>query len=178
MSSPRPLKAVFFDRDGVLNVDHGYVHDPATMEWTPGAREAVAALTQAGILTLVVTNQAGVARGYYEEAAVARMHAAMQAELASRGGRLDALYYCPFHKDAVVEAYRHEDHPDRKPNPGMVLRGLKDWNLDPADCVLIGDNETDVEAARRAGMDGLLFRDADLLAFIRANLAERLPAEF
>lgn len=169
------LKAVFFDRDGVLNVDHGYVHDPATMEWTPGAREAVAALTKAGVRTIVVTNQAGVARGYYEEEAVARLHEAMQVQLAALGGRLDALYYCPYHKDAVVDAYRHDDHPDRKPNPGMILRGLSDWSLDPADCVLIGDNDTDVEAARRAGMEGLLFREGDLLTFIRTHLGGRLP---
>lgn len=175
MPSATPLKAVFFDRDGVLNIDHGYVHDPLKMEWVPGAREAVAILSRAGVRTIVVTNQAGVARGYYAEDAILRMHDAMQTEIGKLGGQLDALYYCPFHKDAVVDAYRHDDHPDRKPNPGMILRGLGDWSLDPADCILVGDNDTDVQAAQRAGVQGLLFPGGDLLAFLRDSLGERFP---
>ena len=99
-----PLKAVFLDRDGVLNVDHGYVHDPARLDWIEGAREAVAAMTRAGLTVLVVTNQSGIGRGYFDEAALERFHAAMQAQLADVGGRIDAFYYCPFHETAVVEA--------------------------------------------------------------------------
>jgi D-glycero-D-manno-heptose 1,7-bisphosphate phosphatase len=130
-SSPSlpPLKAVFLDRDGVLNIDHGYVYDPAKLDWIAGAREAVAAMTKAGLKVLVVTNQSGIGRGYFDEAAMDRFHAAMQAQLAEIGGRIDAFYHSPFHETAVVEAYRVADHPDRKPNPGMVLRGLTDWNL-------------------------------------------------
>ncbi|MBI1683302.1 D-glycero-alpha-D-manno-heptose-1,7-bisphosphate 7-phosphatase [Caulobacter hibisci] len=175
MLDPRPLKAVFFDRDGVLNVDHGYVHDAAGLEWVTGARELISALTTAGVRCIVVTNQSGVARGYYGEDAVHALHAHMQAQLATTGGTIAAFYHCPFHHDAVVEAYRCDDHPDRKPNPGMILRGLTEAGLDPADCVLVGDNDSDVEAARRAGMEGFLFPGGDLLDFMKAKLGPRFP---
>lgn len=176
MLDKSPLKAVFFDRDGVLNLDHGYVHDPANFEWTPGAREAISALTAAGVRCIVVTNQSGVARGYFPEAAVHALHAFMAEELSRTGGAIATFYHCPFHKDAVVEAYRCDDHPDRKPNPGMILRGLAEHGLDPADCVLVGDNDSDVEAARRAGVEGFLFTGGDLLDFLKTRLGPRFPA--
>ena len=171
-----PLKAVFLDRDGVLNVDHGYVHDPARLDWIEGAREAVAAMTRAGLTVLVVTNQSGIGRGYFDEAALARFHAAMQSGLAEAGGRIDAFYHCPFHETAVVEAYRVADHPDRKPNPGMILRGLADWGLSPEEAVIIGDRDIDVEAGRRAGVPGYLFEGGSLRDFVAAALGDRVPA--
>jgi D-glycero-D-manno-heptose 1,7-bisphosphate phosphatase len=176
MSERPPIEAVFLDRDGVLNVDHGYVHDPADLEWIPGAREAVSLLTRAGIKVLVVTNQSGVARGYFDEAAVHRLHAVMRDALRADGGEVTAFYHSPYHAEAVVEAYRHPDHPTRKPNPGMILAGLADHGLDPAHCVLIGDSPSDVEAARRAAMEGFLFPGGDLLAFLRQVLGARIPA--
>ncbi|MDB5455097.1 MAG: D,D-heptose 1,7-bisphosphate phosphatase [Caulobacter sp.] len=176
MTVSPPLRAVFLDRDGVLNVDHGYVSDPAALAWIPGAREAVAAFTRAGLTTLVVTNQSGVGRGYFDEAAMHRFHAEMNAQLEAVGGRIDAFYFAPHHRDAAIEAYRVADHPDRKPNPGMILRGLADWSVAPSEAVLIGDKDTDIEAARRAGVEGLLFPGGDLLAFVRDRLGDRLPA--
>ena len=173
ISSP-PLRAVFLDRDGVLNIDHGYVHDPEALEWIAGAREAVAAMTAAGLKVIVVTNQSGIGRGYFDEPAMDRFHAAMQAALARVGGRIDAFYFAPHHQDAVVEAYRVADHPDRKPNPGMILRGLAAFSLHPDEAVMIGDKDTDVEAARRAGVEGLLFPGGDLLDFVRRRLSGRL----
>ena len=175
MSSEAPLRAVFFDRDGVLNADHGYVHDPARLEWIPGAREAVAALTAAGIACIVVTNQSGVARGYFAEEAVHVLHAFMREEFGRSGGRIAAFYHCPFHKDAVDAAYRHDDHPDRKPNPGMILRGLAEQGLSAVECVLVGDNDSDVEAARRAGVEGFLFTGGNLQDFLKAKLGPRFP---
>ena len=103
-------------------------------------------------------------------------HRNLQRELATVGGEIAAFYHCPFHKDAAVEAYRHDDHPDRKPNPGMILRGLAEAGLSPQECVLVGDNDSDVEAARRAGMPGFLFKGGDLLAFLRERLGPRFPA--
>ena len=174
MTSPVPLRAVFLDRDGVLNVDHGYVHDPARLDWIPGARAAVAAFTRAGLTTIVVTNQSGVGRGYFDEAAMHRFHEAMNLQLAEVGGRIDAFYFAPHHQDAAIEAYRVADHPDRKPNPGMILRGLTAFALRPQEAVLIGDKASDVEAARRAGVEGLLFPGGDLLAFVTEALGQRL----
>lgn len=179
MTSPLPLpplKAVFLDRDGVLNIDHGYVHDPAKLDWIDGARDAVAAMTRAGLKVLVVTNQSGIGRGYFDEPALKRFHVAMQAQLAEVGGRIDAFYHCPFHEAAAVEAYRVADHPDRKPNPGMILRGLAEWSLRPDEAVIIGDRDIDVEAGRRAGMPGHLFEGGDLRAFVGAVLGDRVPA--
>jgi len=158
--------AVFLDRDGVLNVDHGYVGQVERLEWMPGARRAVARLNALGLLVIVATNQSGVARGYFDEAAVERLHRAMLDDLAEAGARIDAFYVCPFLPDAPVERYRHPDHPDRKPNPGMLLRALADFRIDPARALLVGDSERDLEAARRAGIAAVLFPGGDLDAFV------------
>lgn len=166
----RRRKAVIFDRDGVLNVDHGYVYEPEKLEWIAGARRAIRRCNELGVLALVATNQSGIGRGYYDEASMHALHEQMRADLAAEGAHLDAIYYCPFHPDAVDEALRHPDHPDRKPNPGMILRALADWNLDPANVVLIGDKDTDIEAAERAGIEGLRFTGGDLDAFLRRRL--------
>jgi D-glycero-D-manno-heptose 1,7-bisphosphate phosphatase len=159
--------AVFLDRDGVLNVDHGYVHQLDRLEWIPGAKAAVARLNALGLLVIVATNQSGIARGYYDEAAMEAFHEAMAADLAAAGARIDAFYACPYLAEAAVARYRHPDHPDRKPNPGMILRAIADWNIDPARALLIGDKESDMEAARRAGVAGALFRGGDLDTFVR-----------
>ena len=96
--------AAFLDRDGVLNYDHGYTHRPDDLVWTENAREAVLSLNNAGYLVFVVTNQAGVARGYYSERDVHAFHASMQSDLAKIGAYVDAFYYCPFHPDAIVRS--------------------------------------------------------------------------
>ena len=171
-STRRP--AIIFDRDGVLNVDHGYVGDMARFEWTRGALRAVRRVNDAGVLAIVATNQSGVARGYFDVAAVDRLHGAMQADLAAEGARIDAFYVCPFLADAAVAAFAHPDHPDRKPNPGMILRAVADWSIDPARALMIGDKDSDIQAALRAGIRGMLFSGGDLDAFVEAILAEPL----
>jgi D-glycero-D-manno-heptose 1,7-bisphosphate phosphatase len=157
---------VIFDRDGVLNVDHGYVGEIDRLEWIAGARRAIRRLNEAGLAVAVVTNQSGVARGYFDLAAVERLHEAMRADLAVEGAWLDAIYVCPFLPEAVVATYAHPDHPDRKPNPGMILRALADLDLDPQRTLMIGDKASDLEAARRAGVAGALFPGGDLDAFV------------
>ena len=166
---------MIFDRDGVLNVDHGYVYEPDKFEWMPGATRAVRRCNEAGVLVIVATNQSGIGRGYYDEAAMQALHEQMKADLAAEGAWIDGIYFSPFHPEATVEAFRHADHPDRKPNPGMIVRALKDWSLEPENVVLIGDKETDMEAARSAGVAGHLFTGGDLDAFVRGLLAT-LPA--
>lgn len=166
--SPIPLRraGVIFDRDGVLNVDHGYVFRPDQLTWQPGAREAVARLNRAGVAAVVATNQSGVARGYYGLDDLDFFHEHMQLLLAEVGGRIDRFYAAPHHDDAVDEAFRHPDHPDRKPNPGMLLRAMADFDLDPARTLMVGDRESDMEAARRAGIRGFLYEGGDLEAFV------------
>ena len=167
----RPLRpALFLDRDGVLNEDRGYVHRWEDFCWIPGAREAVAAFNARGWWVFLVTNQSGVGRGYYPEADVLALHARMEADLAAAGARIDAFYYCPFHPEALEDRYRHPDPPDRKPNPGMLLRAMADWPVDAARSVMVGDKAIDLEAGRRAGVRSLLFPGGDLEAFLAAEL--------
>jgi D-glycero-D-manno-heptose 1,7-bisphosphate phosphatase len=168
---PVPLfkPALFLDRDGVLNEDRGYVYRWEDFQWVAGARETVAAFNRAGWLVIVVTNQSGVGRGYYSEADVHALHARMQADLAKAGGRIDAFYHAPQHPEAPTEAYRHPDPPLRKPNPGMILQALADWPIDRAASLLIGDKASDLEAALRAGIRGVLFGGGNLKAFLEAE---------
>jgi D-glycero-D-manno-heptose 1,7-bisphosphate phosphatase len=160
------------DRDGVLNLDVGYAYRPDQLVLVEGAAAAVRRLNDAGWAVAVVTNQSGVARGLYDEAAIGVFHTAMDAALAASGAHVDAWYYCPFHPDATVPAYRHADHPDRKPNPGMVLRALADFAVSPDRAFLIGDQPSDIEAAWRAGVAGYLFRGGDLDAFVAKTLRD------
>jgi D-glycero-D-manno-heptose 1,7-bisphosphate phosphatase len=165
-------KAVIFDRDGVLNVDHGFLSEAEKLEWMPGARAAVARVNRSGALAIVATNQSGIGRGYYAEAAMHALHAVMREQLEAAGAHIDAIYFCPFHPEAADEALRHPDHPDRKPNPGMILRALADFGVAPEDALMIGDKASDMEAARRAGVEGHLYRGGDLDAFV-ANLLKK-----
>jgi D-glycero-D-manno-heptose 1,7-bisphosphate phosphatase len=161
-----PKPALFLDRDGVLNEDRGYVHRWEDFRWIPGAKDAVAAFNRAGWLVIVVTNQSGVGRGYYTEDDMHGLHAHMAQELAAAGAHVDAWYFCPQHPDSRLERYRHPDPPRRKPNPGMILEALQEWPIDPAASLLIGDKPSDLEAALRAGIRGVLFTGGDLMAFL------------
>ncbi len=163
--------ALFLDRDGVINVDHGYVGTHERFEWMQGAREAIRMATERGWHVFVVTNQAGVARGHYDEAAVRALHAWMEDEVRAAGGTIDDLRYCPFHPEAPLAEYRR-DSDWRKPAPGMLLDLIRAWRLDPARCVMIGDKPIDMTAAAAAGVAGHLFAGGDLAQFI-APLLDR-----
>lgn len=164
--------AVFLDRDGVLNADTGYPHRPDQIEWTEGAHEAVKLLNDRGYFVFVVTNQAGVAHGYYQEETVNSLHRWMDAELAKSGAHIDDWRYCPFHPDAEVSAYR-APHPWRKPCAGMLLDLMKHWRIDHANSFLIGDRETDMKAARYARIPGHLFTGGSLSGFVTHVLNEQ-----
>lgn len=164
------MKAVFFDRDGVLNVDAGYVYKKEDFVWTKGAREALAWLTDAGYAVFIVTNQSGVARGYYTEEEVRRLHDWLCAEAKAAGGAITAVYYCPYLEGAPVKAYDRRSS-WRKPEPGMILQAFADFDIDKAQSFLIGDSPRDLEAARRAGLDGYLFTGGSLKDFV-VHIAE------
>lgn len=156
-------RAIFFDRDGVLNQDIGYLYRPEDFRWVTGAPAAVAAVKALGYLAIVVTNQSGIGRGYYSEADMHRLHEFINQDLErSTGVRIDRFYFSPWHKDATLERYRHPSHPDRKPNPGMLLRAILDFGLDPSACLMIGDQHGDMMAAEAAGVKGTLFEGGDL----------------
>jgi D,D-heptose 1,7-bisphosphate phosphatase len=168
---PRLLcrRALFLDRDGVINVDHGWVGTRDRFEWTPGAREAIRAATEAGWHVFVATNQSGVARGHYDEAAVTALHGWMIDEVRRAGGTIDDIRYCPYHPDAAVSAYRRASG-WRKPAPGMLLDLMHAWALDPARCLLVGDQESDMAAAEAAGIRARRFEGGNLAAFLRQFL--------
>ncbi|MBM7484093.1 D,D-heptose 1,7-bisphosphate phosphatase [Bradyrhizobium sp. USDA 3686] len=157
--------AVFFDRDGVLNVDKAYVYRIEDFEWANGAREAIKLCNDLGYYAFVVTNQSGVARGYYGVDDVHRLHDWMNGELAVVGAHIDDYQYCPYHEEGTVEAFRRASD-RRKPAPGMILDCMKAWPVRKEGSLLVGDNSRDVEAARAAGLPGHLYREGDLAMFL------------
>jgi D,D-heptose 1,7-bisphosphate phosphatase len=167
--------AVFFDRDGVLNHDTGYTFEPSRLRWIDGARQAVKAVNDAGCFAFVVSNQSGVARGFYEESHVQALHRWMADDMAGLGAHIDAFEYCPDHPDATVQRYRRVSD-RRKPAPGMITDLLGRFRVDANASLLIGDKEGDLEAARAAGLKGHLFPGGDLEAFVRQHMPRR-PAD-
>ncbi|MEG3789790.1 HAD family hydrolase [Lysobacter sp. CCNWLW3] len=153
---PAPHKALFLDRDGVINTDHGYVHTPERTDWVPGIFDLAAQARSCGFLVVVVTNQAGIARGYYDEAQFYRYTQWVHEQFASRGAPLLATYFCPHHPDAGLGELKMACS-CRKPQPGMLLQAAQDWDIRPASSVLVGDQASDIEAARLAGL-GQAFR--------------------
>lgn len=160
--------AAFLDRDGVINIDRGFTHRPEDLAFTPTAVAAIRALNQAGYLAIVVTNQSGVARGLYRCEDVERFHDHLQRSLAGHGAHIDAFYYSPYHPAGSVAEFAIE-HEDRKPRPGMLLRAMRDWRIDPARSFMIGDKQSDLEVAAGAGIPGFLVpaNSCDLAALVR-----------
>lgn len=158
--------AVFFDRDGVLNHDDGYVGQIERFRWIAGATDAIRRLNDAGYLVFVVTNQAGVARGYYSEADVGHLHEHMQDELRPLGAHIDDFRYSPTHPEGIVELHRRETN-WRKPGPGMLIDLMSHWSIDTRSSFIVGDKDSDLAAGRAAGIDGHLFPGGNLDDFVR-----------
>jgi D-glycero-D-manno-heptose 1,7-bisphosphate phosphatase len=148
--------AIFFDRDGTLMKDCSYLADPAGVELLPGAADAVRSATAAGHLTVLVTNQSGVARGLHTEDAVRAVNARLQELLAVAGAHLDALYWCPHHPEAGADPELTRACDCRKPAPGMLRRAARDLDIDLAASAMIGDGLGDMGAAAAAGLPGFL----------------------
>jgi D-glycero-D-manno-heptose 1,7-bisphosphate phosphatase len=146
-----PRRALFLDRDGVINVDTGYVHTAAQTHWLPGIFELVANAIRAGYAPVVVTNQAGIARGYYSDAEFLDYTRWVHAQFAARGAPLLATFYCPHHPDAGLGALRVACG-CRKPAPGMLLAASEALGIDLGGSLMIGDSAKDIEAARAAGV--------------------------
>jgi D,D-heptose 1,7-bisphosphate phosphatase len=165
----RGRRALFLDRDGVINVDHGHVGSRERFDWVPGALDAIGHATASGWHVFVVTNQSGVARGFYDEAAVTALLAWIGDEARRYGGTIDDARYCPFHPDAATPAYRALSD-WRKPAAGMLRDLIRAWELDPGRCVMVGDQTGDMAAAAAAGVKGHLFPGGNLLLFLRPIL--------
>ena len=144
-------RALFLDRDGVVNEEVGYLHRPEDVRWVAGIVPLCRMAQALGYKLVVVTNQAGIARGLYSEEQFQALMTWMRAELAQQGVILDAVYHCPYHPEHGIGGYKRE-HADRKPSPGMLLRAAREHNLELAQSILVGDRCSDLAAARAAGL--------------------------
>jgi D-glycero-D-manno-heptose 1,7-bisphosphate phosphatase len=150
----RPV--VFLDRDGTLNEEVGYIHDVSNLNLIKGAAEAVKRLNEAGVAAVLTTNQSGVARGFYPEQHIHKLHERLVSLLAQGGAKLDAVYYCPHLPEGCVEPFNCACE-CRKPEPGMVTQALKEHTeYDPKRSYVVGDKSTDVELAQKCGAKGVL----------------------
>ncbi len=160
-------KAVFFDRDGTLNVDIAYLHRPEDFIWIEGAKEAIKYVNDNGYLAILVTNQSGVARGYYPEEDVKAVYDWMNKELEQIGAHLDALFYCPHHPDGKIPDYTKICN-CRKPDTGMVDKACETFKIDRSKSFFVGDSDKDMECAKGAGVYGIHYRQGSLLDCIRS----------
>lgn len=144
-------RALFLDRDGVINEEVGYLHRPAEVRFVPGIFALLRAAKALGYATVVVTNQSGIARGLYTSEDFETLMRWMRERFQEQMITLDAVYHCPYHPEHGVGKWRRE-HPDRKPSPGMLLRAAREHGLDLAQSVMVGDRCSDVAAANAAGV--------------------------
>lgn len=163
-------QVLFLDRDGVINVDVGYLSNPEQLEFIPGAIDAMKEAQKRGYDIIVVTNQSGVARGFYTEQEVVALHEEMSRRLEAQGVTILAYYYCPHHPEGKVEAYTKTCE-CRKPSPGMLRKAIEEWNVDVDGSFLVGDKPSDVQAAESIGMRAYPFEEENLMTFLEPIFA-------
>lgn len=149
-------KALFLDRDGVINVDTGYVHLSEHICFIEGIFDVCRAAKTKNYLIIIVTNQSGIGRGYYSEGDFHRLMEWMKSQFTLQGISIDAVYFCPHHPQEGKGEYRR-DCPDRKPNPGMLIKAQREYNIDLERSILIGDRDSDHQAGKKAGI-GRIFQ--------------------
>ncbi len=164
--------ALFLDRDGVLNVDRGFVSQVRDVQWIDGAIDCIKAFKARNWFVFIVTNQSGIAFGHYTEADMQAVHDHMLSTIREAGTDVDHIYHCPYHEQGTIARYT-KDSFDHKPQPGMVLRAMADFPLARESSFLIGDKPTDIQAAHAAQIGGFLFTGGNL-----ANFAEWALASF
>ena len=158
--------AIFFDRDGVLNVDVGYLYKIEDFQWIDGAIEAIKYFNDKDYYVFVITNQSGVARGYYKEEDINKLHNWMNQELAKYDAHIDEFFYCPHHVKGIIKDYSFNCE-CRKPKIGMIKKALDKYDVKLESSLLIGDKDSDIECAENAGIKKILFnRNNNLLKII------------
>jgi D-glycero-D-manno-heptose 1,7-bisphosphate phosphatase len=162
-------KTVFLDRDGTINVDKEYLYKISDFEFLPGTREALYKLQEAGYRLVIITNQSGVARGYYKEEDVCALHDWLSQTLAREGILLSGIYYCPHHPDGSAEAYRMKCN-CRKPALGLFYRAASELDIDLNSSIAIGDRMRDLQICRVSGCKGYLLRDSHGMPILPFNV--------
>lgn len=168
----KKTKIAFLDRDGVLNLSNikngyiGYVND---FKWIPGAKKSIKLLKEKNFKIVIVTNQSGIARGYFSNKDVYKLHRYLKEDLKEFGTKIDKIYFCPYHKDGIIKKYKKKSSL-RKPGIGMFLKASKIWNIDKKKSFMIGDQKTDMIFAKRAKIKGYLFKEKNLYKFIKKKI--------
>ena len=162
-------KVVFFDRDGVLNKDTGYVHKSKDFIWLNGAKKAIKYLNNKNYKIIIITNQSGIGRGYYKEKNVVALHQWINKDLKKIKAKIDDFYFCPFHYKNGIGKYKKRSF-DRKPNPGMIFKAIKKWNVNKERSFMIGDSLNDKIAAKRANIKFFYKKNYSLLKQIKEIL--------
>ncbi|MBU0717513.1 MAG: HAD family hydrolase [Planctomycetes bacterium] len=169
--------AVFLDRDGTIIDDRSYIGDPAQVKLLPGSADAIRRFSESGYAVVVVSNQSGIARGFFSEEDLSAVHARVEELLKAQGATLDGAYYCPYldGPEAVVEAYRQASEL-RKPEPGMLFQAARDMDIDLSRSWMIGDSASDVAAGRAAGCRTILLDSTGEVGETVADRAEHVVA--
>lgn len=168
----KKTKIAFLDRDGVINssqINNGYVGFIKDFRWIKGSKKAIKYLKSKKYKVVIVTNQSGVARGYFSLRDVYKLHNYLKFELNKFGTCVDKIYFCPYHKDGVIKKYKKKSNL-RKPNIGMFLKASKLWKIDKKKSFMIGDQITDMEFAKKAKINGYLYKQKNLYKFIKEKI--------
>jgi D-glycero-D-manno-heptose 1,7-bisphosphate phosphatase len=168
----KKIKIAFLDRDGVLNssaIKNGYVGFIKDFNWIPGAKKVIKLLKEKEFKVVIVTNQSGIARGYFSTSDVYKLHRYLKKELIKFGTTVDKIYFCPYHKDGIIKKYK-KNSILRKPRIGMFLKASKVWKIDKKKSFMIGDQKTDMEFAKSAKIKGYLFNQKNLYSFVSKKI--------
>jgi len=168
----KKINIAFLDRDGVINsrnFNNGYIGSLKYFKWVRGAIKAIKFLNKKNYKVVVVTNQSGVARGFFKIKDVKKIHSYIQKKLNDSCAKIDKFYFCPFHKDGIIKRYKKRSSL-RKPNIGMFRLVQKRWNIDKKNSFMIGDQKTDMEFAKKAKIKGYLFNQDNLYKFIKSKV--------
>ena len=163
------IKTIFLDRDGVINHEVSYLHEIESFEFINGVFKACLHFNKLDYKIIIVTNQSGIARGYFKYRDVCKLHKHLQNELIQFGTKVDKIFFCPYHKNGVIKKYK-KSSALRKPKIGMFRLAKKIWNIDRKNSFIIGDQITDMQFAKRAKIKGYLFDQKNLYTFLKTKI--------